>query len=256
PVFHAAWEGRVFGLTRACSVQHLFNIDESRHAIERMAPIDYLASSYYERWLDRNVRLLVEKGVITHEELERRMAQLAGGSDPAPPHSDPKLLEGMLRATRERTRYRQPGPPPRFATGDCVLTRNDAPVGHTRLPRYARGKPGVIARVHGSFIFPDTNAHGQGEQSHALYSVRFDAGAWVDPAYRQRLLTDGSTAIEELGFGGVDLQVVENTPGVHNLVVCTLCSCYPHALIGLPPVWYKSFEYRSRAVREPRVVLH
>src|SRR5437867_5963188 len=81
------------------------------------------------------------------------------------------------------------------------------------------------------------------------------ARAWVDPAYRQRLLADGSAAIEELGFGGVDLQVVENTPGVHNLVVCTLCSCYPHALIGLPPVWYKSFEYRSRAIREPRVVL-
>ncbi len=81
------------------------------------------------------------------------------------------------------------------------------------------------------------------------------ARAWVDPAYRQRLLADGTAAIEELGFGGVDLQVVENTPAVHNLVVCTLCSCYPHALIGLPPVWYKSFEYRSRAVREPRVVL-
>jgi len=81
------------------------------------------------------------------------------------------------------------------------------------------------------------------------------ARAWVDPGYRQRLLANGTAAIEELGFGGVDLQVVENTPGVHNLVVCTLCSCYPHALIGLPPVWYKSFEYRSRAVREPRVVL-
>jgi len=81
------------------------------------------------------------------------------------------------------------------------------------------------------------------------------ARAWVDPAYRQRLLADGTAAIEELGFGGVDLQVVENIPAVHNLVVCTLCSCYPHALIGLPPVWYKSFEYRSRAVREPRAVL-
>jgi nitrile hydratase len=81
------------------------------------------------------------------------------------------------------------------------------------------------------------------------------ARAWVDPAYRQRLLADGTAAIEELGFGGVDLQVVENTQAVHNLVVCTLCSCYPHALIGLPPVWYKSFEYRSRAVREPRAVL-
>jgi len=81
------------------------------------------------------------------------------------------------------------------------------------------------------------------------------ARAWVDPAYRKRLLAHGTEAIEELGFGGVDLKVVENRPGVHNMVVCTLCSCYPSALIGLPPVWYKSFEYRSRAVREPRVVL-
>jgi nitrile hydratase subunit alpha len=81
------------------------------------------------------------------------------------------------------------------------------------------------------------------------------ARAWLDPAYKQRLLADGTAAIEELGFGGVDLKVVENRSGVHNMVVCTLCSCYPHALIGLPPVWYKSFEYRSRAVREPRVVL-
>jgi hypothetical protein len=76
------------------------------------------------------------------------------------------------------------------------------------------------------------------------------ARAWLDPGYKQRLLADGTTAIEELGFGGVDLKVVENRPGVHNMVVCTLCSCYPHALIGLPPVWYKSFEYRSRAVRD------
>ena len=81
------------------------------------------------------------------------------------------------------------------------------------------------------------------------------ARAWLDPAYKQRLLADGTAAIEELGFGGVDLKYVQNRPGVHNMVVCTLCSCYPHALIGLPPVWYKSFEYRSRAVREPRVVL-
>jgi nitrile hydratase len=81
------------------------------------------------------------------------------------------------------------------------------------------------------------------------------ARAWVDPAYKERLLADGSAAIEELGFGGVDLMVVENTPQVHNLVTCTLCSCYPHSLIGLPPTWYKSFEYRSRAVIEPRVVL-
>jgi nitrile hydratase len=175
PVFHAAWEGRVLGLSRACSAQRLFNIDESRHAIERMAPVDYLASSYYERWLDRTVRLLVEKGVVTREELASRMAQLAHGADPAPPHTDATLTARMLRVLVERTPYRQPGPPPRFAAGERVLTRHDAPAGHTRLPRYARGKHGVIHMAHGSFVFPDTNAHGQGEQPHALYSVRFDA---------------------------------------------------------------------------------
>jgi nitrile hydratase subunit alpha len=81
------------------------------------------------------------------------------------------------------------------------------------------------------------------------------ARAWVDPEYRRRLLADGTAAIQELGFGGVDLRVVDNAPGVHNMVVCTLCSCYPHALIGVPPTWYKSLEYRSRAVIEPRALL-
>lgn len=81
------------------------------------------------------------------------------------------------------------------------------------------------------------------------------ARAWVDPEYKARLLANATDAVEELGFGGALLAVVENTPEVHNLVVCTLCSCYPSALIGLPPTWYKSFAYRSRAVIEPRAVL-
>ena len=81
------------------------------------------------------------------------------------------------------------------------------------------------------------------------------ARAWVDPEYKARLLANATDAVEELGYGGALLAVVENTPDVHNLVVCTLCSCYPSALIGLPPTWYKSFAYRSRAVIEPRAVL-
>ncbi|MFQ5971894.1 MAG: nitrile hydratase subunit alpha [Alphaproteobacteria bacterium] len=87
--------------------------------------------------------------------------------------------------------------------------------------------------------------------------ARVVARAWVDPAYKERLLGDGSAAVEELGIemAGTNLVVVENTPEVHNLVVCTLCSCYPRALLGLPPAWYKSAAYRSRAVREPRAVL-
>ena len=84
------------------------------------------------------------------------------------------------------------------------------------------------------------------------------ARAWVDPAYKKRLLTDATAAIAELGFGGMQgehMVAVENTPRVHNLVVCTLCSCYPYTVLGLPPVWYKSAPYRSRAVIDPRGVL-
>jgi nitrile hydratase subunit alpha len=88
--------------------------------------------------------------------------------------------------------------------------------------------------------------------------ARVVARAWVDPAYKQRLLADGAAAIAELGYRGEHgehLVVVENTPQVHNLVVCTLCSCYPWPILGLPPVWYKSAPYRSRAVIDPRGVL-
>jgi nitrile hydratase len=87
--------------------------------------------------------------------------------------------------------------------------------------------------------------------------ARLVARAWTDPVFKTRLLADGSAAARELGFevGTLKLMVIENTPEVHNLVVCTLCSCYPRMLIGLPPAWYKSAAYRSRAVREPRAVL-
>src|SRR5579884_4133370 len=88
--------------------------------------------------------------------------------------------------------------------------------------------------------------------------ARVVARAWVDPSYRARLLADANAAIAELGFGGQqgeNMVVLENTPKVHNLVVCTLCSCYPWPLLGLPPVWYKSAPYRSRAVIDPRGIL-
>src|SRR5215469_7541070 len=88
--------------------------------------------------------------------------------------------------------------------------------------------------------------------------ARVVARAWTDPTYKQRLLTDANTAIAELGYGGQqgeNMVVLENTPRVHNLVVCTLCSCYPWPVLGLPPVWYKSAPYRSRSVIDPRGVL-
>jgi nitrile hydratase len=88
--------------------------------------------------------------------------------------------------------------------------------------------------------------------------ARVVARAWIDPIYKQCLLTDGTAAMAEFGYGGAQgehIVVVENTPQVHNLIVCTLCSCYPWSVLGLPPVWYKSAPYRSRAVIDPRGVL-
>ena len=88
--------------------------------------------------------------------------------------------------------------------------------------------------------------------------ARMVARAWVDSAFRERMLADGSAAAAEFGYGGYEgehLRVVENRPDVHNVIVCTLCSCYPWPVLGIPPVWYKSAPYRSRVVREPRAVL-
>jgi nitrile hydratase len=88
-----------------------------------------------------------------------------------------------------------------------------------------------------------------------MIGAKIVARAWTDPAFKQRLLADATAAIEELGYKGNHMLIVENTPTVHNVVCCTLCSCYPWAVLGLPPSWYKSFEFRSRIVIEPRAVL-
>jgi len=103
-------------------------------------------------------------------------------------------------------------------------------------------------------VLVDTYEHRVGPRHGAQVVAR----AWVDPAYKQRLLDDGTAAIAEFGFAGPQgeqLTVVENTPAVHNVIVCTLCSCYPWPVLGLPPTWYKSFAYRSRTVMDPRGVL-
>jgi nitrile hydratase len=177
PVFHAAWEAAVLAMMRASGSRGLFNIDEFRHGIERMAPAEYLRVTYYEKWLDGVTRLLVEKGVVRAAELAARLAFFAAKPDapataalsaPPPPRRpfNPDWVHDVIRET---------GAAPRFAPGDVVMTREMHPHGHTRLPRYARGKRGAIRRCHGIHVFPDTNAHGAGEQPQPLYSVRFDA---------------------------------------------------------------------------------
>ncbi|HEV3349063.1 MAG TPA: nitrile hydratase subunit beta [Methylomirabilota bacterium] len=177
PVFHAAWEAAVLAMQRAGGSRGFFNIDEFRHSIERMAPDHYLRATYYEKWLDGVTRVLVEKGVLDAGELAARQAFFAARPDAPATEAlrGPLPARPAARAQWAQDVIRDTGATPRFAAGAAVRTREVHPHGHTRLPRYARGKRGVIHRCHGIHVFPDTHAHGQGEQPQPLYSVRFDA---------------------------------------------------------------------------------
>jgi nitrile hydratase beta subunit len=182
PPFHAAWEKRVLGLTLSAGAMGHWNIDESRHARESLHPADYYASSYYGIWLKALEALLLRHGFVTREEL-------AGGEAKMPPAKQPKRV---LKAAEVAGVLARGGPcdrpvaaSPRFAAGDRVRTRNMNPAGHTRLPRYARGKTGTVEAVRGGYVFPDSNAHGRGEQPEWVYTVTFPGtelwGAEADP---------------------------------------------------------------------------
>jgi nitrile hydratase subunit beta len=189
PVFHADWERAVYAISRAMRAAGISNIDEGRHAIERMDPADYLSSSYYERWLVGRTQILLEKGVIAEADLEERTGYFQEHPDaPATaPLKDPLPQPKTAPILAEERYEREPKGTPRFAPGDRVVTRLMQPKGHTRLPRYARGKRGIIERLHGTHVFPDTNAHGLGEHPQPLYSVRFDAvELWGDTAEPQQ----------------------------------------------------------------------
>lgn len=179
PVFHEVWEGRVYAITRATGAWGKWNIDASRHGIERLPPADYLRMSYYEKWLARNLELLVKRGLVTQDEID------TGKPAPGAPKATPPLTAGDVVATAARrgSFMRPADAKARFQVGDQVRARKINPEGHTRLPRYARGRAGVIARHHGIFVFPDTNAHFLGENPQYLYSVRFAARElWGDAA--------------------------------------------------------------------------
>jgi nitrile hydratase beta subunit len=185
PVFHADWERVVYAIQRARTALDLFNIDEMRHGIERMPPLQYLAASYYERWLATIELNLVEKGILSPEEIEARTAYFRDqpGAE-VPRRDDPALVERVASTLRANPHFdRELARPPRFREGDHVVTHHFQPRGHTRLPRYARGKRGIIDRVRGGYVFPDTSAHGAGEQPQPVYSVCFEsAELWADSA--------------------------------------------------------------------------
>lgn len=182
PVFHADWERQTYGLAALAMRSMQVNTDEFRHAIERIPPARYLSSRYYERWLAAVETLLVERGVVTREEL---LAQLGASIDP-------DLIANDVPAIPPARVKDQPKKRARFAKGDRVRARNINPTGHTRLPRYVRGKTGVVTGDWGVFVFPDTNAHHAGTKPQHCYSVAFDARElWGKPgSSRERVHID------------------------------------------------------------------
>ena len=172
PVFHAPWEGRIYALTRLVRASGArWNIDAGRYLIEQIPPAEYLRMTYYERWVARLVPQLLKMGLATQEELDS--GEPAAGSTKATPAIPPALVPEMIlrRASTRRDIRVRAG----FKPGQRVRARNMNPTGHTRLPRYARGKVGSIAADRGVFVFPDTNAVFLGEKPQHLYSVRFTA---------------------------------------------------------------------------------
>src|SRR5260221_6411874 len=170
PVFHSAWEARVHALNIACGYHRKWNIDVGRHSRERIPPAEYLAATYYEKWLRGLEMLLVENGLLTAKELETGRAESKAGGASA---LRPSEVAAYLRV--RRLARLDDDVAPKFRSGDPVLTHNDHPVGHPRLPRYARGKRGFMHRDPVVFVLPCTHAMSRDKKPQHCYSVRFAA---------------------------------------------------------------------------------
>jgi nitrile hydratase len=169
PVFHTEWERRVFAMTLSCAASVKWNVDMGRYSREVMPPAEYLATTYYEHWLFGLEKLLVDLGAVSAQELASGRAQ---GTTPLAPLTAADVPE---RLRNRRHARRDENVAPKFEVGDIVVARNINPVGHTRLPRYARGRRGAIDRDHGVFVFADTNAMTRDPKPQHCYSVRFSA---------------------------------------------------------------------------------
>jgi nitrile hydratase len=171
PVFHAPWERRAMALTLAMGAAGGWNIDQSRAARESQNPAAYLAQTYYQIWIGGLEKLMLERGLVTREEI-------AAGRMLEPAKAVARILSAdSVAATLARggPTERAAATPQRFQVGERVRARNIHPGGHTRLPRYVRGHVGVVTHVHGAHVLPDTNSAGAGESPEWLYTVRFSA---------------------------------------------------------------------------------
>jgi nitrile hydratase len=178
PVFHERWEARTLALALAVGAWGRWTLDGSRHQRELIPGPEYLRMSYYEKWIAGLEASMVRTGLVSAEELAS--GRPAEGAVKATPRLTPERVWPVAAAGVPTLRDQASAP--RFAIGDPVRARNLNPVGHTRLPRYARGRCGVITRGHGAHVFPDANAHGLGEQPQPVYQVRFEAVELWGPA--------------------------------------------------------------------------
>jgi nitrile hydratase alpha subunit len=237
----ALWEKRVDALAMLLGERGLRRVDEARRQIEALAPNVYDAMSYYERWMAAIGNGLLARGVLSADEIARAMgaveARLAAERD-AHDH------DGHDH-THDHDHLPHPKQP----------DEEDAPLAYYQVMEVA-----VRELLIGKGIISPADIRRMLERMDGRVpenGARVIVKAWTDPAYKARLLANGAAACRELGIdmGETHLVVLENKPELHNVVVCTLCSCYPRMVLGLPPDWYKSRAYRSRVVREPRAVL-
>ena len=169
PPFHERWEGRVLAMQRAMGYAGAWHIDDGRYAQETLPPRAYLAASYYWRWALGMEKNLLERGFVTEQELKAGRSLAPGKKLPR------KLTKDVVDAGMTRMSFfRQQQGPARFKPGDRVRTRNINPLGHTRLPRYARDKVGTVELIHGCHAYPDAVASGRGDDPQWLYTVVFD----------------------------------------------------------------------------------
>lgn len=184
PTFHETWEGRVMAMVRAMGANGGLNIDSQRFARESLPPGVYLASSYYKKWFLAVENQLIERNMVGADELA------AGHSmRQSPPLIRGKFTVDDVKRCETRGSFaRDPKAPALFKLNDRVRARNINPATHTRLPRYVRGHTGIVERINGCHVFPDTNAHGKGDHPQWLYTVVFDGrelwGSDGDPALK------------------------------------------------------------------------
>jgi nitrile hydratase len=173
PAFKAPWEGRAFAIS-LLSMNRLTgrNLDAMRHALERLTPLEYLKNGYYGRWLLLSETLLTDSGVIAPGAVDARARKLRGDDVTEPP--DVELSKPDYTATGPGS-LRQIDDPPRFKVGQQVRAKDMHPTGHTRLPRYVRGRIGTVEHIQSAAVLPDTNAHFLGENAQHVYGVAFDS---------------------------------------------------------------------------------